>query len=104
MTVLPIEAPTARPDRPATQLLHDDPNVRVVRFHVAPGQAVPPHTSDSTVLVQVIAGDGIFNGAGDEVHLGPGETAVYVPGELHSMRPAGDGSLHFLAVITPRPA
>jgi quercetin dioxygenase-like cupin family protein len=93
----------ARPDRPATQLLHDEPNARVVAFHVAPGQAVPPHRSDSTVLVQVIEGSGLFRGAERVAKLGPGQTAVYLPGELHSMEPAGGGALRFLAIITPRP-
>ena len=103
MNVLPSAGAAARPDRPATQLLHDEPNVRVVAFHVAPGQAVPPHTSDSTVVVQVIEGSGLFRGAESEARLGPGQTAVYLPGELHSMEPAGDGCLRFLAIITPRP-
>jgi quercetin dioxygenase-like cupin family protein len=104
MTVLPASCPASRPDRPATQLLHDEPNARVVCFHVAPGQAVPPHTSGSTVVVQVLEGEGLFRGARDEARLGPGATAVYVPGELHSMEPVGDGSLRFLAIITPRPS
>ena len=103
MTVLPTEGLAPRPDRPATQLLHDEPNARVVSFHVAPGQAVPPHTSDSTVVVQVLEGDGLFRGKEGEVRLGRGQAAVYAPGELHSMEPVGEGSLRFLAVITPRP-
>lgn len=104
MTVLPTEGPAPHPSRPVTQLLHDGPNARVVSFHVAPGQAVPPHTSDSTVVVQVIEGDGLFRGEESEARLGPGQTAVYAPGELHSMEPAGEGSLRFLAIITPRPS
>lgn len=103
MKVLPFEAPPPRSDRHATQLLHDEPNARVVSFHLAPGQAVAPHTSTSTVVVQVLEGRGLFRGVESEAELGPGETAVYSPGELHSMRPVGDGSLRFLAIITPRP-
>lgn len=103
MNILPAEGPVARPDRPATQLLHDEPNARVVAFHLAPGQTVPPHRSDSTVVVQVVEGSGLFRGAESEARLGPGQTAVYPPGELHSMASAGGGSLRFLAIITPRP-
>lgn len=103
MIVLPTEGPAARADRPATQLLHDEPNVRVVCFHVAPGQAVPPHTSGSSVLVQVLEGDGVFRGEQSEARLSAGQSAVYAPGELHSMEPAGEGILRFLAIITPRP-
>ena len=104
MRVLPAEVPEPRADRPATQLLHDEPNVRVVAFTVAPGQAVPPHVSDSTVVVQVLGGEGLFRGEGSEERLGPGGTAVYAPGERHSMEPAGAEPLRFLAVIAPRPA
>ena len=103
MIVLPTGNLAPRPDRPATQLVHDEPNARVVSFHVAPGQSVPPHASDSTVVVQVIEGDGVFRGAQSEVRLGPGQAAVYAPGEVHSMEPSGEHSLRFLAIITPRP-
>src|SRR5680860_237592 len=104
MNVLTTEGPAPRTDRPATQLVHDEPNARVVCFNVQPGQAVPPHTSESTVVVQVLEGDGIFRGEDGEARLAPGQSAVYAPGELHSMEPAGDGNLRFLAIITPRPA
>lgn len=103
MNVLSTAGPAPRPDRPGTQVVHDDPNARVVCFHVAEGQAVPPHTSESTVIVQVLEGDGIFRGDRGEARLGPGQTAVYAPAELHSMEPAAGGSLRFLAIITPRP-
>jgi len=103
MIVIPTEGPAARLDRPATQLLHDEPNARVVCFHVGPGQAVPPHTSESTVIVHVLEGEGLFRGERSEIRLGPGGAAVYAPGELHSMAPAAEGRLRFLAIITPRP-
>jgi quercetin dioxygenase-like cupin family protein len=93
----------ARDDRPATQLLHDEENARVVSFHLLAGQEVPPHRSTSTVLVQVVEGEGMFRGEGDETRLATGDTAVFAPGEMHSMRPVG-GPLRFLAIITPRPS
>lgn len=103
MNVLATAGPDPRAERPATQLIHDEPNARVVCFNVQPGQAVPPHTSDSTVVVQVLEGDGIFRGEGGEARLTQGQAAVYAPGELHSMEPAGEAALRFLAIITPRP-
>lgn len=103
MKVMTDDAPERRPERPGTKMLHDEENVRVIRFRVEPGQAVPPHTSDSTVVVQVLEGEGIFRGEPGEARLGPGRTAVYAPGELHSMEPAGDAALHFLAILTPGP-
>lgn len=97
-----VEAPAPRPDRPASAVIHDEPNARVVAFRLLPGQRVPEHTSDSTVVVHVVSGSGVFEGADASVTLSAGEAAVYAPGELHAMA-AGDEPLQFLAVITPRP-
>jgi quercetin dioxygenase-like cupin family protein len=102
MKVLPAAPPAARDDRPSTQLQHDEANARVVAFHLQPGQTVPAHRSDSTVVIQVITGNGTFRGADGEAHLGPGATMVFAPGEDHAIEANGE-SLHFLAVITPRP-
>lgn len=95
--------PAPREDRYATALLHDDANARVVAFHLLPGQVVPPHRSESTVLVHVTAGTGRFRGADGDALLRPGDAASYEPGELHSIE-AGDEPLRFVAVIAPRPA
>jgi quercetin dioxygenase-like cupin family protein len=94
--------PATRPDRPASAILHDEPNVRVVAFHLQPGQRVPPHRSESTVVVQVVAGRGRFEGADGAVVLEAGEGAVFEPGEMHAIDADGE-PLRFLAVITPRP-
>ena len=93
----------ANADRPATRLLHDEPNVRVVAFHLQPGQLVKAHSSPSTVLLQVVEGEGEFEGDGGEVRLGPGEAVVYAPGEVHAIR-AVEHALRFVATITPGPA
>jgi quercetin dioxygenase-like cupin family protein len=95
--------PAAQPDRPATELLHDENNARIIAFHLQPGQQVKPHRSESTVFVQVVAGGGWFRGESTQAYLTAGEGAVYEPGELHSID-AGDTPLRFLAIITPRPA
>jgi quercetin dioxygenase-like cupin family protein len=101
--VLP-EGPSAPAGaRPATALLHDEPNVRVVAFHVAPGQEIPPHKSPSTVLVHVVQGRGRFRGEDGEAELEAGRSAVYAPGELHAIA-ADDEPLSFLAIIAPRPS
>jgi len=103
MIVFPPQGPAARDDRPATMLVHDEPNVRVVSFHLLPGQEVSSHTSESTVLVQVIEGSGTFVGETGEVRLEVGGTAVYAPREVHSMAASNGERLRFLAIITPRP-
>jgi quercetin dioxygenase-like cupin family protein len=94
--------PPGRPDRPSTRILHDEPNLRVIAFHLLPGQAVPPHRNASTVLVQVVAGVGRFAGEDGEATLRAGEAAVYRPGETHAIT-ALDEPLVFHAVIAPRP-
>ena len=96
------EAVAASPNRPATAILHDSPDARLIVFRLAPGQAVPPHRSVSTVTLTVISGRGYVRGEGDERPLAPGETVVFEPNELHGMR-AGATDFLLLATITPRP-
>lgn len=103
MNALDSAPPAARPDRPATQVVHDAEHARIISFHLCAGQEVPPHNNRSTVIVQVVEGEGLFRGDGEPVHLKTGETAVFRPGETHSMKPVGE-VLRFLAIITPRPS
>lgn len=95
-------APSTRTDRPASHLLHDEGNVRVVAFALAAGQVVPPHSSPSTVMVHVLRGRGLFVGGSSQDTLEPGHSAVYEPGETHSIEAGGEG-VEFLAIISPGP-
>ena len=96
------EAVSAQASRPATALLHDVPDARVVVFRIEPGQEVAPHTSSSTVLLSVVAGNGTVSGASGESQVQPGDLVSYDTGELHGMR-AGSETLVLMAIITPRP-
>ena len=96
------DAVSAQATRPATALLHDVPDARVVVFRIEPGQEVAPHTSTSTVLLSVMAGNGTVSGASGESPVAPGDIVTYDTGELHGMR-AGDDTLVLVAVIAPRP-
>lgn len=97
-------AAQARADRPASAVLHDEANARVVEFRLQPGQRVPPHRSGSTVLVVVVDGRGSFEGAeGAAARLGPGEAVAFEPGESHGIVADQGVALGFLAVIAPRP-
>lgn len=100
--IVPAAAPAPREDRPSSAVLHDEPNARIVYFHLGPGQSVPPHRSESTVVVQVIEGTGVFRGAESEAILAAGQLAVFAPGESHGIE-AGATPLRFTAVIAPRP-
>ncbi|MBR9988197.1 MAG: cupin domain-containing protein [Gemmatimonadetes bacterium] len=101
MNALPI-GPGARDDRPATALLYDHPNARIVAFHLLPGQQVAEHRSTSTVTVHVTEGSGVFRGSESESRLETGQIAVFEPDEVHSID-AGAEPLRFVAIITPRP-
>lgn len=100
------DAVPARDSRPATAIIHDSPDARLVVFRLAPGQAVAPHRSPSTVQLAVLEGSGVLsgdeNGAPSEHHCAPGDVVLYAPNELHGMR-AEDSELLLLATITPRP-
>lgn len=96
------EAVSHRPDRPATSLLHDAPDVRLVAFRIAPRQAVPAHTNPSTVVLTVVSGSGFVSGQQGERAVRVGDVAAYEPNEEHAMR-AADEELVLLAAIAPRP-
>ena len=95
-------AVTAHPERPATAVLLDTADVRLVVFRLAPGQAVPPHRSPSTVTLTVLEGSGTLSGGDAERRCAAGDIVVYSPDELHGMR-ATEGELLLLATIAPRP-
>lgn len=95
-------AVSARADRPATAVVHDSADARLVIFRIEPGQTVAPHTNPSTVMLSVIAGSGNVSGAEGERSVRAGQIVTYDPGELHGMR-AGDEQLVILATIAPRP-
>ena len=100
-------AVAAHPERPATAIVHDSAEARLVVFRLAPGQEVRPHRSTSTVMLTVLEGSGVLSGesGGTSVErpCAVGDVAVYDPNELHGMRTEGPGDLLLLATITPRP-
>jgi quercetin dioxygenase-like cupin family protein len=95
--------PSARPERYASAVLHDEANVRIVGFVLGAGQEVGVHESPSSVVVQVVRGGGRFTGAGTDAQLEAGQVAVFEPGEPHGMEAGPDG-LDFVAVIAPGPS
>jgi quercetin dioxygenase-like cupin family protein len=95
-------AVSARSDRPATALVHDAVDARVVLFRIEPGQEVPVHTSTSTVLLVVVAGSGTVTGADGDRPVSTGDIVAYAAQEPHGMRAAGE-QLIIAAIIAPRP-
>lgn len=106
----PIElsrsAPALNSSRPATTVLVNTPDVRVLVFRFLPGQTVPLHRNSSSVLLTVLQGSGFVSGesdgATDERPCSTGDLIAYEPDEGHSMR-AGAEEMVLLATITPRP-
>jgi quercetin dioxygenase-like cupin family protein len=96
------EAVASNVTRPATAVIHDSPDARLVVFRLGPGQTVAPHRNASTVMLTAIAGRGMARGADEEHPIAPGDVVVFEPNELHGMR-AVDEELILLATITPRP-
>ena len=96
------DAVASSPSRPATAILLDVPDVRLLVFRIAPGQSVAPHHSVSTVILTVLEGEGVVLGNDGERTCRPGDVVVYEPGERHGMR-AVDQTLKLLATIAPRP-
>jgi quercetin dioxygenase-like cupin family protein len=95
-------AVAANAGRPATAVVHDSVDARLVVFRLEPGQQVPPHSSVSTVMLQVLEGSGILSGGDNEMMCTKGDIVVYAPGEQHGMK-ADVEELLLLATITPRP-
>ena len=89
--------------RPATTLVHDSADARVVLFRLDAGHEVPVHTNASTVLLMIVSGRGSVVGAEGEVAIKRGDIVAYAEHEPHGMR-AGDEQLVIAAVIAPRPA
>jgi len=96
------EAVAANPTRPATTIVHDTADARLVVFRLSPGQSVAPHRNASTVTLTVISGSGLASGADAERPITTGDVVTYNPNEVHGMR-AADEELVLLATITPRP-
>jgi len=96
------DAVAASETRPATAVLFDSADVRLVVFRIMPGQSVAPHHSPSTVTITVLRGEGMLSGRDGEQLCREGEIVAYEPGETHGMRSV-DSELHLLAMITPRP-
>jgi quercetin dioxygenase-like cupin family protein len=88
--------------RPATAIVHDSADARLVVFRIGAGQAVAPHTSPSSVIMVVSAGSGWVQGGEDERAVQAGDVIGFEPNERHGMR-AGPQELVVLAIIAPRP-
>lgn len=95
-------AVSASPARPATSIIFDAPDARLVVFRIGAGQSVAPHRNPSTVVLSVLHGEGFVSGADGERPCRAGDLFTFEPNETHGMR-AVETELCLLATITPRP-
>lgn len=95
-------AVAASPSRPATAILFDEPDARLLVFRIGKGQSVAPHRNPSTVILTVLHGEGFVSGGDGEQPCRAGELFTFAPNETHGMR-ADQSELYLLATITPRP-
>lgn len=95
-------AVAANPERAATAVLIDMPELRIVVFRLAPGQAISPHRTPAAVTITVLDGAGVLSSEHEERVCAKAEMVAYAPNELHGMR-ATTEELLLLACITPRP-
>jgi quercetin dioxygenase-like cupin family protein len=98
-----VDARVSNSTRPATAIVYDTPDARLVVFRIAPGQTVSSHRNGSTVILTVLSGHGIVSGGDSRRVVSVGEVVAYEPNELHGMS-AIDAEFVLLATITPRPS
>jgi quercetin dioxygenase-like cupin family protein len=89
--------------RPATAILAESRDVRLIVFRLSPGQSVPRHKNASSVVVTVLEGDGMLSGAEGERHCHAGDVVMYDPSEPHAIR-ALETELLLLVAIAPTPS
>jgi len=89
------------PEKPRVLLVHDSERLRLVLFCLKSGQELPPHTSTSEVVMQVLRGRGKFVLGEEEIPSSEGSLAACPPGVAHGLKAEEDFVV--LATISPRP-
>ena len=100
--VVALDAVSARAEKPASAIVHDSADARVLVFRIEPGQQVSEHSNASTVMLSVLEGPGEVVGAQGRMTVQAGDLVIYAPNEMHSMR-ALEGRFVVQATIAPRP-
>ena len=83
--------------------LVDEPNLKIRQIGLESGKAVPVHTADAPVTIQVVRGEGVFSVEGETVRLGPGKLLRIPLGASMRILNDAEASLVFLVIKTPQP-
>ncbi len=89
------------PDKPVKQLLHDSEHLRMALLCLEPGQEIASHTAPSTVMMQVLEGEGEFSVGTAKTQASAGHIVPCAPDVPHGIRAVT--RLAVLAVVAPRP-
>lgn len=90
-------------NHPVTQLITQNQDSRVIVFGFEPGQSVPLHTSSSTVLMQVVEGNGRIQVGDSEQFVVAGDLAICPPNVPYSLSAAETGRFVILTIVAPNP-
>jgi len=88
-------------EAPVKQFLHDSSHMKMALLCLEPGQEIPPHGAPSTVMIQVLEGEGEFT-VGEEKKKGvAGNIFPCSPNDSHGIRALT--RLAVLAVVAANP-
>lgn len=83
--------------------LVEEPNLKICQIGLESGKAVPVHTADAPVTIQVVRGEGVFFVEGETVRMGPGKLLRIPLGSSMGIVNDSETSLVFLVIKTPQP-
>jgi quercetin dioxygenase-like cupin family protein/heme-degrading monooxygenase HmoA len=81
--------------------LVEEPNLKIRQIGLEPGKAVPVHTADAPVTIQVVRGEGVFFVEGETVRMGPGKLLRIPPGASMGIVNDSEASLVILVIKAP---
>ena len=87
------------------RILFKEPQATAFVLNFQPGQALPPHTHDRSLLIlQPLRGSGVLT-VGDKAEtIGPGQIARVDGDAVMSLACRGDEPLSVLVILAPTPA
>jgi len=81
--------------------LVEEANLKINQVGLEPGKAVPVHTADSPVILQVVRGEGVFSVEGQAVRMGAGKLLRIPVGSSMGILNDSQAPLVFLVIKTP---
>jgi quercetin dioxygenase-like cupin family protein len=89
-------------EKPIKQLVHDSEHLQMALICLEKGQEIPSHSAPSTVMMQVLEGEGEFTVGAEKREGTAGQVIPCAPDAPHGIRAVS--RLAVLAIVAPRPA